>query len=177
MERGASVTTAEIAGAAGIAEGTIFRVFPDKAALVHEAVRSVMDPAQIVGAIEAIPEDLPMRSQLEAAAGLMSFRLGRIASLMGVLRSLPLTSEFSPTEAHRIASNSLGAISDALAALFERHRRHLSLPPARAAMAFQSLVFTNAHPVVAADKRLTIDEVIEVTLSGVVATSEMADEC
>ena len=45
ISRGSNVTTAEMADAAGIAEGTIFRVFPDKPSLLHEALKSSFDPA------------------------------------------------------------------------------------------------------------------------------------
>ena len=44
LERGSSVTTRELATAAGVAEGTIFKVFDDKDDLLRSAVERALDP-------------------------------------------------------------------------------------------------------------------------------------
>src|SRR5690349_12521793 len=48
VEYGASVTTAKIARAAGIGEGTIFRVFPDKETLLKACVAEAVRPDDTV---------------------------------------------------------------------------------------------------------------------------------
>ena len=65
-EHGASVSTRQIADAAGVAEGTIFGVFKDKASLLKAAVASALDPAPLLRGLKAVDPVLPLRRRLVA---------------------------------------------------------------------------------------------------------------
>ena len=58
MKHGSDVTTRQIADAAGVAEGTLFRVFEDKDAIIDAAVAKFMDPTPTLARLAQIPEGL-----------------------------------------------------------------------------------------------------------------------
>jgi AcrR family transcriptional regulator len=85
-EQGADVSTKQIAQAAGVAEGTIFGVFPDKRSLLTAAMIQAFDPAPTIEAVAAIDPGLGLRARLAAAATLIMKRFAGNARLMAAAR-------------------------------------------------------------------------------------------
>jgi AcrR family transcriptional regulator len=84
-ERGAAVTTAEVARAAGIAEGTIFRVFPDKNALLDAVVVEVLRPDQVLAELASIDLDQSLATRLTEAGEALAAHLARLGAVLGSL--------------------------------------------------------------------------------------------
>jgi AcrR family transcriptional regulator len=167
IEKGSSVTTAEMAQAADIAEGTIFRVFPDKSALIFEAVKATMDPARVADAIRAIGPSAPMTAQLAEAARVLRDHFNQMTALGESLRSVSALPGARQRDVGKLIKESSAVISAALGDLFERHRAALRVPPSSAIAAFRGLVFASAHPLLPPRERLAIEEAVSILLSGI----------
>ena len=169
LEKGATLTSREMAEAAGVAEGTIFSVFPDKPAVIVEAVKATMNPAPIRAAIADVSPTAPLEDQLESVAGILLERSERIGTLVGVLRTIQPIGAKKPAEAHRFVTESNAAILTALTDLFEHHRDNLRVEPDRAAVTFLGFVFANAHPLMAANAKPGAAEIVDMLLRGIAA--------
>lgn len=91
-ERGLDVSTRELADAAGVAEGTLFRVFPDKPALLAAAVRHGIELATEPGPgrqeLLAIDRTLPLEERLARVIEVSNSRMAVIVELMGLMRTI-----------------------------------------------------------------------------------------
>jgi AcrR family transcriptional regulator len=102
VEIGPSVTTLQIARAAGISEPTIFRAFADKNEVLAACLAEVTDPRHVVEELEAIEPAIDLRERLVAAIEVVRAqgeRTGAVVnavSLAGPAR--PRTREALPDE-------------------------------------------------------------------------------
>ncbi len=167
IDKGAAVTTAEMAQAAGIAEGTIFRAFADKSALIRAALEATMDPSAVKEAIQAVSPSAPLQVKLTLAAQALIKHFGEVIALAELLRSLPATTGARQSEGRRMIAKSSAVISKALTALIEPHNAELRVAPAKAIAALRGLLFASGHPLVPPDERLTVDEIVAILLTGI----------
>jgi AcrR family transcriptional regulator len=169
LEKGSTLTSKEMAEAAGVAEGTIFSVFPDKPAVIVEAVKLTMDPTPFRVAIAEVSPAAPLEDQLTSVATVLLERSERIGTLVGVLRTLQPTGPKKPAEAHRFVMESNAAIVAALTDLFERHSDDLRVDPGRAAVAFMGYIFANAHPLLPTGTKSDTGDFVDMLLHGIAA--------
>ncbi|MDH3399177.1 MAG: hypothetical protein OEM81_15315, partial [Acidimicrobiia bacterium] len=67
----------------------------------------------------------------------------------------------------RYVAESHATVLAALTDLLTRHQNRLRIEPARAAAAFQGLIFARLQPLVAPNEKLTIEEIVGILLSGI----------
>lgn len=137
LARGAAVTSRELAEAAGVAEGTLFRVFTDKVTLIREAVLAAVDPADAIPEIAVIDRTLPLRDKLLLLMTQAQAHVGDSMRWMGLLHEVGRLEPAGPTPENREAAvrqwgrrqqAGTEAVTAVVAALLEPDASDLRLP-------------------------------------------------
>jgi AcrR family transcriptional regulator len=166
-EHGQSVTTRQIAEASGIGEGTIFRVFRDKAELIDACLTAAFDQGPTLESFAAIDRALPLQPRLEAAVQILQDRLLSVAEL---LTALGFPGPPEGRDRHRIdprARFGHGLLLDALASLVEPDRSRLRTSPAETARIIRLMTFAASHPRITDGEPMSATAIVSVVLHGV----------
>jgi len=170
-EKGGDLSTRDIAAAAGVAEGTLFRVFPDKAALMLAVAQEAINPATGRAEFDAIlagSTDLHERVLLVA-----EHLMGRMQEAMKVMFAVRAHLMAQPGSAGPPAGppafilEANRELLDRLTGLFAQHRGELRIPPETAAVVLRSIVFGSRHPGMQVAPDLTPEQIADVIVGGV----------
>ncbi|MEU1576556.1 TetR/AcrR family transcriptional regulator [Streptomyces collinus] len=161
-ECGAAVTTAKIARAAGIGEGTIFRVFADKDELLQACIAEALSPEHAVRELDAIDVSQPLLDRLAEAAEALQAHMSRMGAILGSLGHRGGKHPGTVRGAGRDESTT--RIRAALAELLEPDQAALRRPPEQIAALFFGLLFT--QPRTENEPDLTPQELVEFFLHG-----------
>lgn len=162
-KHGPDLSTRQIAVAARVAEGTIFRVFPDKESLIRAAVDAAFDPAPVIAALERIDRSAPLDDRLTAVVRIVQPWL---ANIIGLAMALRVGRSFGE-KLHPKRPRPSRAVSRAITRLIEPDRAALRVSPAEAARLLRLLVFSGSHPGITEGKLLTPEQIVSVILDGI----------
>jgi AcrR family transcriptional regulator len=168
-EHGTAVTTRQIADAAGVAEGTIFGVFPDKPTLLVATMLTAFDPERARHALREVDPAADLRTRLIASVDVLVRRFADNASLFAVVRTLPAGSSHTV-----LAQMGEGRkqLLDAFVKVIEPDAKKLRQSPATAARLLLSLMFAATRDQFGTGDRLTAEEIVTVLLDGLLVRPE-----
>ena len=163
-EHGRAVTTRLIAEAAGVAEGTIFRVFASKDELVEAAVERALAPGDVVRRLQEIDLSLPLAERMLQLVTILQQRFRAVFGLLEAMGMVGPPEHLATSEEHKAALEEMQAW---MLHLVEPDRGRLRVPPGQLVHLLRLLTFSGSHHKFTDGALLTPAEIVDTVLHGV----------
>ena len=177
-QEGANLTTKQVAEAAGIAEGTLFRAFGTKDELVQACAAAVFDNSDTIRRLGEVDRGQALDDRLAAGVAVMQQRLEQIFGLLGTLAASGAfgrhglgggDAEVGGGRRHhgmpRSRQMSDPEVDAAFAELIGDDARTLRLAPADVVHLLAHLTLSSSHPMFPL-RAMTPHEIVSVVLDG-----------
>lgn len=161
QERGRDVSSRELAEAAGVAEGTLFRAFGDKESLIAAAVAAYFDPEPFRERLRGIDPEEPTERKV---ADLLRLMRERWEGVLGLFHALGIHDHPS----HDDIAAEFATWVDALEPVFRPGELRVELETLVASL--RLIAFATAIPHFNAPRPFSDDELIDLVLHGTLAT-------
>lgn len=167
-EYGARVTTAQIAAAAGIAEGTLFRVFATKADIIVAVIDDALDTSDIIAWVVEYAQ-ASLAAQTREILVQLQTRYREASAMFAALYSLGQEGQ----DAARPRQHDLARaredhlrLRDAIACSLARFDDELAVAPSKAASLLLGFATISSHGLVSDGSLTDPDELLDLFLHG-----------
>ena len=166
LEHGRSVTTKQIADAAGVAEGTIFRVFESKDELVLAAVERGLDMEPFLADLATVYTDQPLKGVLLDICARLQIRFRGIFLLMTAMGMV------GPGRKYKANVQDRRLAEKAMVALVTPYADQITVRPDELVHMLRLLTFSGTHPHISEGHILTPEQIVGTLLHGVAKPQE-----
>ena len=165
LERfGRDVSTRQIAEAAGIAEGTIFRAFATKEELIDAVIEDAYNIQRTCDELAQVDLSLNLEQRLVSAVEILQKRLRRLVALFWSLRLRKDAPDRDSFRAKQQIDNEL--LNNAIAALIKPDHDQLRLDPLEVASVLRAITFSVSHHLLGDQRLAEPRRIVDLVLYG-----------